>query len=210
MKKLILSLAVIIFFAFYAFWSSSRTATLVIVTSTKTELTVTPTVLPTPTAKTDRDPSISTPKTTNNTARYEEDDDNDTSTIATTVKTTTSANTKVVSIPTATKNTTSPSATTQNSAKFKDGTYTGPVTDVYYGNVEVKAIISGGKLTDVQFLQYPMDRQTSLQKSTHAMPILKSEAISAQSANVNGVSGATETSKGFVASLGGALAQAAQ
>lgn len=91
---------------------------------------------------------------------------------------------------------------------YRDGQYIGNSVDVYYGNVQVKAIISGGKLTDVQFLDYPHDRSTSLSIANYAMPILRSEAISAQSANVDGVSGATHTSAGFVESLGGALAQA--
>jgi uncharacterized protein with FMN-binding domain len=216
MKKLILSLSVIIFFAFYAFWSTSRTANLAVATPTKTELTVTPAVVPTPTTKASAASSARATKTSIKTTSSENDDgqsdDGEDSSNGTTVvkqppSTVTTA--KPVSTPVATTNTSTASAPIQSAGKFKNGTYTGPVADVYYGNVEIKATISGGKLTDVQFLQYPMDRQTSLQKSTHAMPILKSEAIASQSANVDGVSGATETSKGFVASLGGALAQAA-
>lgn len=91
---------------------------------------------------------------------------------------------------------------------YRDGTYVGASVDVYYGNVQVKAIVSGGRLSDVLFMDYPKDRSTSLAIANYAMPILKSEAIAAQSANVDGVSGATHTSGGFVESLGGALAQA--
>ncbi len=93
-------------------------------------------------------------------------------------------------------------------SKYRNGSYTGSIVDVYYGNLQVQAIISGGKLADVQFMQYPSDRQTSLRKSQNAMPILKSEAIASQNAQVDAVSGATETSKGFVQSLSNALAQA--
>jgi uncharacterized protein with FMN-binding domain len=91
---------------------------------------------------------------------------------------------------------------------FKDGSYTGSVEDVYYGNVQVKATVASGKLSNVVFLQYPNDRNTSVRIAQMAMPVLKSEAIRAQSANVNIVSGATQTSQGFQKSLASALAQA--
>ena len=91
---------------------------------------------------------------------------------------------------------------------YRDGTYTGSVADAYYGNIQVSATISGGKITDVVFLQYPNDRGTSIEINTQAMPYLKSEAITVQSANVDGVSGATQTSVAFIQSLESALAQA--
>lgn len=94
------------------------------------------------------------------------------------------------------------------SGRYKDGNYTGDVADAFYGNIQVQAVISGGKLTDVIFLQYPNDRQTSVEINTQAMPMLKSEALSAQSAAVDGVSGATDSSHAFIQSLGSALAKA--
>ncbi|MDD2807137.1 MAG: FMN-binding protein [Patescibacteria group bacterium] len=96
-----------------------------------------------------------------------------------------------------------------NQGKFKDGSYVGPAADAYYGYIQVKAIVSGGKLTDVQFLQYPNDRSTSQSINQQATPYLRSEAIAAQSANVNIISGATDTSMAFRESLASALAQAA-
>ncbi|MEI8174896.1 MAG: FMN-binding protein [bacterium] len=91
---------------------------------------------------------------------------------------------------------------------YNDGEYVGDSVDAYYGNVQVKAIISGGKLTDIQFLDYPQDRGTSVRINSRALPILKKEAIKAQSANVNTVSGASETSPAFIKSLASALNQA--
>lgn len=91
---------------------------------------------------------------------------------------------------------------------YKDGQYTGSVADAYYGNVQVKAVISGGKIADVQFLDYPQDRGTSIRINFQAMPYLTSEAIQAQSVNVDTISGATETSRAFRESLDSALAQA--
>ncbi|MDE1975094.1 MAG: FMN-binding protein [Patescibacteria group bacterium] len=94
-------------------------------------------------------------------------------------------------------------------AKFKDGTYTGPASDAYFGTVQVQAVVSGGKLSDVNILQYPSDRGTSREISASSLPTLKSEAIQSQSANVDAVSGATQTSQAFIQSLGSALAMAA-
>ncbi len=91
---------------------------------------------------------------------------------------------------------------------YKDGTYTGSVADAFYGNIQVQAVISGGRLTDVVFLQYPNDRSTSIAINSQAMPYLKQEAIQAQSAQVDIVSGASDTSQAFQQSLSSALGQA--
>lgn len=92
--------------------------------------------------------------------------------------------------------------------RYKDGTYTGSVADAFYGNIQVQAVISGGRITDVIFLQYPSDRSTSVYINSQAMPLLKQEAIQAQSAQVDGVSGATASSGAFIESLGNALQKA--
>jgi uncharacterized protein with FMN-binding domain len=91
---------------------------------------------------------------------------------------------------------------------YRDGSFTGNVVDAYYGNVQVKALISNGRIYDVQFLDYPQDRNTSREINSQAMPILKSEAIQTQNANVDIVSGASATSQAFIESLTSALAQA--
>ena len=91
---------------------------------------------------------------------------------------------------------------------YKNGEYLGSVADAYYGNVQVKAIIRGGKIADVQFLDHPSDRSTSIEINNYAMPILTSEAIQAQSAQVDIVSGASDTSAAFKESLTVALAKA--
>ena len=91
---------------------------------------------------------------------------------------------------------------------YNDGIYTGDSVDAYYGNVQVQVTISNSRITDIQFLDYPQDRSTSVRINQRALPILKQEAISAQSAKINGVSGASETSPAFMQSLASALAQA--
>ena len=94
------------------------------------------------------------------------------------------------------------------SGAFKNGSYTGLTADAIYGPIQVKAVVSGGKLTDVQFLQYPNDREHSVEVSDNALPILKTEAIQIQGSNVDNVSGATQTSDGFRVTLADALSQA--
>jgi uncharacterized protein with FMN-binding domain len=89
---------------------------------------------------------------------------------------------------------------------IKDGTYTGPVINVNYGNVQVKITVSNGKITDAVAVKAPKgknDRYTNM-----AVPILKAQTLQAQSANIQGASGASYTSYGWFKSLQGALADA--
>jgi uncharacterized protein with FMN-binding domain len=103
------------------------------------------------------------------------------------------------------KNNQSGQAVDTKQVLYKDGEYTGPVVDAYYGNLQVKAIIQNGLLTDVQFLQFPMKKGNTFDISNNSMPILKAEAIQTQSADVNIISGATQTVEAFHVSLAGAL-----
>jgi uncharacterized protein with FMN-binding domain len=91
---------------------------------------------------------------------------------------------------------------------YKDGVYTGSVADAFYGLLQVQVIIKRGLINDIVFLAYPDDRENSLFINGQAMPILTEEAIEAQSADVDIISGATETSIAFKESLGVALAAA--
>jgi uncharacterized protein with FMN-binding domain len=91
---------------------------------------------------------------------------------------------------------------------FKNGSYTGGAADAQWGNVQVKITIQNGRLTNVQFLQYPNHRDRSVEINNYAMPQLTSEAIQAQSSQVDIISGATDTSEAFMQSLGDALSQA--
>jgi len=91
---------------------------------------------------------------------------------------------------------------------YRDGSYNGDSVDAYFGNVQVEAVVSGGKLADVKILDYPQDRGTSMRINNAALPKLVQEAISSQSAQVDIISGATQTSQGFQQSLASALAKA--
>jgi len=91
---------------------------------------------------------------------------------------------------------------------YADGVYTGPAADAYYGLVQLQALIQDGRLAALKILQYPSDRRTSIRINRQALPMLRDEAISAQDANVDIISGATLTSRAFIRSLGGALKKA--
>ncbi len=91
---------------------------------------------------------------------------------------------------------------------YKDGTYNGSVADAYYGQVQVAVTVSGGKVTNVKFLQYPNSHSTSVYINQQAMPYLKQEAIQSQNSNVQIISGATFTSQAFIQSLSNALSKA--
>jgi uncharacterized protein with FMN-binding domain len=89
-----------------------------------------------------------------------------------------------------------------------DGTYTGSSVGTRFGNVQVQVTISGGAITDVTAVQLTDHDGKSVQISNRAAPILAQEVLSAQSANVQMVSGATYTSRAYLESLQSALDQA--
>ena len=86
------------------------------------------------------------------------------------------------------------------------GSFTGSVANTRYGPVQVKIVVKNGKIVDAQAVQAPSgsnDRYTQ-----KAVPRLREQTIAAQSANVQGVSGASFTSYGWYESLASAIAQA--
>lgn len=90
-----------------------------------------------------------------------------------------------------------------------DGSFTGNsvATNPYFGQVQVKAVISNGYITNVVFLQMPSGGNSSFIAS-QAEPILLQETLQAQSANINTVSGATQDTEAYKSSLSSALSQA--
>jgi uncharacterized protein with FMN-binding domain len=82
---------------------------------------------------------------------------------------------------------------------------TGPVVSTRYGDVQVQTTVSGGRLTDVQALQLPSDRARSAFISQTAAPMLRDEALQAQSGQIDTISGATYTSEAYAQSLQAAL-----
>lgn len=91
-------------------------------------------------------------------------------------------------------------------ANAASGTFTGPSVFVKYGNVQVKITVVNGKITDAVAVVAPSgknDRWTNM-----AVPILKQQTLAAQSANIQGATGASYTSYGWFTSLQGALTEA--
>ncbi|WP_406301662.1 FMN-binding protein [Streptomyces sp. NBC_00885] len=88
------------------------------------------------------------------------------------------------------------------------GTFTGDPIDTQYGTVQVSATLSKGKITAVNVLQAPDQNGRDRQITSYAMPRLTQEAIGAQSAHIDAVSGASYTSQGYIQSLQSALDQA--
>lgn len=99
--------------------------------------------------------------------------------------------------------------TTVATVAYVDGTVTGPVVSTRFGDIQVQVTISGGVLTDVAALQLPSGDRRTNQISSAAEPILREEALTAQSAQIDLLSGATYTSKAYTKSLQAALDQAA-
>ncbi|MER7006650.1 FMN-binding protein [Dactylosporangium sp. NPDC000555] len=93
---------------------------------------------------------------------------------------------------------------------MKDGTFNGKPVYVEYGNVELSIVVSGGKITDIKVLDSPNDHSRSVQISKGALPRLRAEALAAQSADIDTVTGATYTSSGYKLSLQSAIDRASQ
>jgi uncharacterized protein with FMN-binding domain len=95
-----------------------------------------------------------------------------------------------------------------NGKTYRDGSYTGPSVDAYYGYVRVRVDVQGGRIAAIHVLQYPSDNWTSRSINSQALPMLESEVIQAQSVFVYMVSGATLSSNAFLRSAYFALHQA--
>ncbi|GAA3816063.1 hypothetical protein CSO01_34330 [Cellulomonas soli] len=89
-----------------------------------------------------------------------------------------------------------------------DGTYTGTTVSTRFGDVQVQITVSGGAITSSDAIAYPTRDGKSKQINAYAVPTLNDEALSAQSASIDLVSGATYTSNGYVQSLQDAIDQA--
>ena len=74
-----------------------------------------------------------------------------------------------------------------------------------YGLVQVQVVITGGVITDVTAPQSPHADRESTQINSRAIPQLRAQVLKAQSANIDGVSGATFTTQGYITSLQSAL-----
>ena len=137
----------------------------------------------------------------------------------------TSAPTQSATKPSTTKpsttkpSTNNPTASTQTSAPVPaqtqattptvnsvNGTFTGPVVDVSYGNVQVQITVTNGKITDAKALIAPTGKNDKYTKMS--LPTLLQQTLAAQSTSIQGVSGASYTTYGWRKSLQGAMVKA--
>ena len=102
---------------------------------------------------------------------------------------------------------TTPAATPAGTG-LRNGSFTGQDFPNFYGDVQVKLVISGGRITDVIPLRYPTDRPQSAYISSVAVPLLRTEVLQAQTAQIDVISGATFTSDSYAQSVQSALDQA--
>ncbi len=94
------------------------------------------------------------------------------------------------------------------SAKYKDGTYTGSTASNMYEDIQVAITVSGGKITNVTTPVVNSGSGHSEQINNFAIPQLNQQTIASQTAQIDGVSGASFTSQSYTQSLQSALDQA--
>lgn len=99
----------------------------------------------------------------------------------------------------------SSSSSSSASSGAADGTYTGEAETTRFGTTQVKVTISGGRITEITTVQLNQNEPRSVQISQSAVPTLRSEVLSKQTAAVDTVSGATYTTAQYEASLQSAL-----
>jgi uncharacterized protein with FMN-binding domain len=86
-------------------------------------------------------------------------------------------------------------------------TVTGSSVDTRWGPVQVRITVVNGKITSAQAVDYPQNNPRDQEINAVAIPQLQQETISAGSASIDMVSGATYTSQGYIQSLQSALDQ---
>ncbi len=93
------------------------------------------------------------------------------------------------------------------STVLHDGVFVGGNYDAYYGTVQVQATVQSGQIVGVKAVRFPNHSGESRSINRQALPMLLQEVVSAQSSHINMISGATLTSRAYIASLRDALKQ---
>jgi uncharacterized protein with FMN-binding domain len=99
----------------------------------------------------------------------------------------------------------SPSSSSGGTKSTGTKTVTGDTVQTRWGPVQVRVTVKNGKITDVTAVAYPSDNPKDQEINSYAIPQLRREALAAQSAQIDSVSGATYTSDGYKQSLQSAL-----
>lgn len=102
----------------------------------------------------------------------------------------------------------SSSGSSGSSSSTAAKTYAGDTAQTQWGPVQVQITVKNGKITASDVLQVPSGNPRDDEINSYAVPVLNSEVVATQNANIDMVSGATVTSDGYIQSLQSALDQA--
>jgi uncharacterized protein with FMN-binding domain len=102
---------------------------------------------------------------------------------------------------------TTPASPAKKAAANVSGTFAGPAVSDPFGAVQTTVTVAHGKITNVS-ITAPKDNPVSSNINSQAVPYLRTETLTAQSASINSISGATLTSQAYVQSLQAALKSA--
>jgi uncharacterized protein with FMN-binding domain len=100
------------------------------------------------------------------------------------------------------------SSSSSGSSSNSVQTYDGDAAQTRWGPVQVQITVEDGRVTAADVLQVPMANHHDQQINSYAVPILNAEVVDAQSAEIDMVSGATDTSEGYLSSLQSAIDRA--
>lgn len=101
-----------------------------------------------------------------------------------------------------------PAGSAAANGALKDGTYTGSASATRWGDVQVRIVVSGGRITSSNAVAYPNENPKDAQINARAVPTYNAAAVAVQSAQIDAVSGATVTWQGYTDSLQSAIDQA--
>jgi uncharacterized protein with FMN-binding domain len=90
----------------------------------------------------------------------------------------------------------------------KPQTFKGPTEETQHGPVQVSIVVKHRKIVNVKVAISPNNDGRSPFLQERAIPILKQEVLTAQSARIDEVSGATEFSDAYIQSLQSAIKKA--
>jgi uncharacterized protein with FMN-binding domain len=90
---------------------------------------------------------------------------------------------------------------------MRSGTFAGGTVQYKYGTLQITIVVSGGRITDVRANHHGTSRMSE-EINADALPKLRKEALAAQSARIDTVSGATYTSQTYRTSLQSAIDRA--
>jgi uncharacterized protein with FMN-binding domain len=117
----------------------------------------------------------------------------------------TGASSSTTTTVSATTTTHAPTTSTAAITTAITGTFTGEAVPTRFGPVQVAVTYTNGVITDVTATEYPSGNRKDRAINARALPVLRQEVLTAQSASVHSVSGATYTSHAYIASLQAAI-----